>query len=230
MAEYSKIESTSKPLFFAFSDPELSRRNMAIFDMWLNGLGIPDVFQEVVSAIFVAGNWDRHEELEEITQKRLARALSPMADEPFHKVFNRLKKKIPEFFNWQEEKDFVIIYREKIQSYQTNGKVKVRYGFPHYAPLMKLFLIDPNASQRDIRTKVEEECKRVVSLKIRKDEKAQKIRDQKSWARSVAKAVKGLRESSADFNNFIVELHEILEKDVEIAEKHLIITQLLNLK
>src|SRR6266545_1453248 len=91
----------------------ISRRNIGIFAMWLSGLGIPEAFHEFVTAVFVAGNWDETKE-DEITLKRMARAVSPGTDidRSLIRAYDRLKRSSLKFFQWQSEQEFEIIPRE----------------------------------------------------------------------------------------------------------------------
>lgn len=130
----------------------ISSRNIGIFAMWLSGLGIPPSFHEFVTAVFVAGNWDEVEE-EEITLKRLARAISPGtdSDRSILRAYERLKKSSIEFYKWQEQQKFAPVPRE------TTGKgryTKSVYKFPHFHILRELFNLPLTFTQKQIRAEV----------------------------------------------------------------------------
>lgn len=130
----------------------LSRRNIGIFAMWLTGLGIPESFHEFVTTIFVTGNWS-DTEVDEITFKRMARAISPGTDieESIRRTYERLKKASVRFFEWQSQQPIEIIPREVINQ---NRKTVCLYKFPHYKLIIKLFNLPENLSQRQVRAEV----------------------------------------------------------------------------
>lgn len=130
----------------------ISRRNISIFAMWLTGLGIPPEFQEIVTAIFVAGNWDEIQE-DEISLKRLARAISPGtdSDRSILRTYERLKKASPKFFEWQSQQDFEVIPRQ-VTGFKRS--TRTTYQFPHFQLLMKLFNLPLKLNQKQIRAEV----------------------------------------------------------------------------
>lgn len=130
----------------------ISRRNIGILAMWLSGLGIPEPFHEFVTAVFVSGNWDETDE-DEITLKRMARAISPGTDgdESIRRAYERLKKSSLKFFDWQGEQEFEIIPREISNQ---GKKTKASYRFPHYQLLTELFNLPETSSQKQIRAEV----------------------------------------------------------------------------
>lgn len=151
MSDYSDSAQNFK-LASAAEWAGISRRNIGILAMWLTGLGIPEPFHEFVTAVFVAGNWDDTEE-DEITLKRLARAISPGtdADRSILRAFERLKKASPKYYEWQDEQEFEVIPRT------TTGikkGTKTLYKFPHYQLLMKLFHLPETLNQKQIRAEV----------------------------------------------------------------------------
>lgn len=129
---------------------KISRRNMGIFCMWLTGLGIPE--QEFVKALFIAGNW-QDTEADEISLKRMARAISPGTDSDgsLRRAYERLKKASPRFFAWQEQQSFEIIPREIKNQ---NRKTVCIYKFPHYDLIIKLFNLPETYTQKQIRAEV----------------------------------------------------------------------------
>lgn len=133
--------------------PNLNRRAMGIFSMFLNGLGIPDTLQEFVVAVFVTGNWDKTDGYDEITLMRMAKTL---CNEPISqgKLYNRLKKKSPDFFKWQETKNLTLIDRVILHEHTTHHKTKAKYKFVGYEEIAKLFELPPGTPMIYIRQAV----------------------------------------------------------------------------
>ena len=151
MQDYSDSAQNFK-LVSAAECAGISRRNITIFAMWLTGLGIPEPFQEFVTAVFGAGNWNETDE-DEITLKRLARTISPGidADRSILRAYERLKKSSLLFFEWQAEQEFEVIPREVTGSRRATRSL---YRFPHYQLLMKLFNLPERFTQKQIRAEV----------------------------------------------------------------------------
>jgi len=120
--------------------------------MWLSGLGIPEAFHEFVTAVFVAGNWDETKE-DEITLKRMARAISPGTDidRSLIRAYDRLKRSSLKFFQWQSEQEFEIIPREVVG---IKKGTRARYKFPHFKLLTYLFNLPESFTQKRIRAEV----------------------------------------------------------------------------
>lgn len=139
-------------LAMAAANSGLSFRNIGILAMWMTGLGIPEAFQEFVVAILVSGNWAEVEE-DEITLKRMARAISPGtdADRSILRAYERLKKTSPAFYEWQGQQKFEIIPRTVTG---TKRATKSTYRFPHYKLLQQLFDLPPKLTQKQIRAEV----------------------------------------------------------------------------
>ena len=134
-----------------------TKRNMAIWSMILNRLGLPDTFEESVRAIYTSGNWDETE-WDEITIMRMARSLtSNLKDQ--ERLYNRLKKNIPKFFEWQSEQSFKIIDRQIINERAQKYKTKARFNFLLYDIVVALFDLPQNLSQKAVRMTVEETLK-----------------------------------------------------------------------
>lgn len=133
----------------------ISRRNLGIFSMWLTGRGVPEVFHEFVTALFVAGNWYNTKK-EEVTLKRMARAISPGADvsASILRAFNRLKKNSPRFFDWQDEQSFQIIEREVVRYPGATDQSKSAYSFPDFEMIRNLFNLPYELTERQIRAEV----------------------------------------------------------------------------
>lgn len=116
----------------------VSKRNMKIWDMILNRLGLPDHLHEAVRAIFVSGNWDQVDGMEEITIKRMAKNITSNEDD-LQRIYNRLKKNIPRFFEWQDNQPFEIIQREIISDRAQKYRTKAKYRFLLYDLVVQLF-------------------------------------------------------------------------------------------
>src|SRR5688572_21789073 len=130
----------------------ISVRNIGILAMWMTGLGIPEPYQEFVIAVLVSGNWEETDE-EEITLKRMARAISPGtdSDQSIKRAYERLKKSSIQYFKWQETQTFAPIPKE------VSGKgryTRARYKFPHYKLLADLFDLPKHLPQKQIRAEV----------------------------------------------------------------------------
>lgn len=132
----------------------ITKRNMGIFDMVLNRLGLPDHLHEFVLAVFVSGNWDRIEGWDEISMMRMARSLA--TDEiTMLRVYNRLKKNSPKFFKWQEEQSFTIIDRVLLREHTARHKTKAKYFFTLYDLIANLFNLDKRMTQVNVRRAVD---------------------------------------------------------------------------
>ena len=133
--------------------PNLNRRAMGIFSMFLNGLGISDTLQEFVVAVFVAGNWDKTDGYDEIPLMRMAKAL---ANEPISqgRLYNRLKKKSPDYFKWQESQNLTLIDRIIIHEHTTHHKTKAKYKFIGYEEIAALFRLPVGTPMAYIREAV----------------------------------------------------------------------------
>lgn len=151
MRHYSDLPENFKLLRIVNAADKESRA-IGIFFMWLSGLGVPEPFHEFVAAVFRAGNWEDTEE-DEITLKRMARAISPGtdADHSILRAYNRLKKSSLKFFEWQEQQEFEIIGKTV-----TGIKKGTRslYRFHHYQLLMKLFNLPETFTQKQVRAEV----------------------------------------------------------------------------
>lgn len=208
MGNYSDLSSTFK-LIHGQDTIDYTRRNMAIFAMLLNGLKIPDKFHEFVTAIFLSGNWDQHSGMEELSYKRLARNLSSLSDAVYDAVYNRIKKNAPAFLAWQEEKHLDLILHESFTD-PSKRWPRVRYGFPHYAKIARLFSLDKSLSQKEIRKMVEDVCKAMP--RVERPKRAQRSRSAESLAESVVRAIETLKMSTASDSEFLAELELAIER------------------
>lgn len=207
MSNYNDPSSTFK-LIQGADVVDVSRRNMAIFDMLLNGLGIPDKFHEFVRAVFISGNWQRHQGWEEIPYKRLARNVSSLSDQVFTTVYNRIKKNAPEFFKWQEQKKLDLISHESFKD-EGGRWPKVRYAFPHYPTVAKLFSLDKSTNQKEIRKMVDTICKTMP--RVEKTPRTKKVRTTETAVQSVVQHLLSIQESMTSKNEFFAELEIALE-------------------
>lgn len=207
MGNYSDLSSTFK-LIHGQDTIDYTRRNMAIFAMLLNGLGIPDKFQEFVTAIFLSGNWDQHSGMEELPYKRLARNLSSLSDAVYSTVYNRIKRNAPAFLKWQEENHLGLILHESFKK-PSERWPRVRYGFPYYSKIAQLFSLDKSISQKEIRKMVEDTCKAMPRVERRK--RVQRRRTLDSARESTARAILVLKDASSSDVEFQAELALVLE-------------------
>lgn len=143
--------------------PGLTRRNMGIFSMFMNGFGLPDVLQEFVLAVFVAGNWDKTDGYDEIPLMRMAKSLATDLTSQ-NKLYNRLKRKSPEFFRWQENRGFVIIDRIILHEHTTHHKTKAKYKFVGYDEIVSLLKLPPRTPAIYVRQAVEVSLAKYPSL------------------------------------------------------------------
>lgn len=207
MSNYSDVSSTFK-LIQASDAVEISRRNVGVLTMLLNSLEIPDKFHEFIIGIFVSGNWNRHQGWEEITYKRLARNLSSVSNQVFTTVYNRIKKNAPEFLKWQEQNNLELISHESFKD-EGGRWPKVRYAFPHYPTIVKLFSLDKSTSQKEIRTMIETICKNIP--RVKKAQRAKKTRTTRNDVQSVIQNLLTVQESMSCKNEFFAELEIALE-------------------
>jgi hypothetical protein len=144
-------------LYLARDSQSFTKRNMKIWDMILNRLGLPDHLHEFVRGIYLAGNWDETE-WDEITLMRIARNLTS-DDATQLKVYNRIKKACPRFFEWQQPQPFSVIDREIINEHAQKYKTKSRYRFPLYSLVVGLFNLPRNTSLKATREAVNDALK-----------------------------------------------------------------------
>ena len=169
----------------------VSRRSLGIFAMWLTGRGVPERFHDLILALFITGNWDRNDGSEVITTWRLARSISPGEDnnKSIQRVYNKFKKQIPDYFDWQFTQTQEIIHREIINDIPGNHRPKSLYSFPDYKLIVRLWNLPQDLSQRAIRAAVArslqafdlpvpvERKKRKKSIEISKKQNAQTVRE-----------------------------------------------------
>lgn len=141
-------------LITQFEQAPNGKRCMGIFDMVMNRLGLPDHLHEFARAVFIAGNWDRIEGWDEISQMRMARALA--TDEvTMLRVYNRIKKNCPKFFKWQEKQPFTIIDRVVLHEHTGHHKTKAKYLFVLYDLIASLFNLPKKMTQAAVRKAVD---------------------------------------------------------------------------
>lgn len=208
MGNYSDLSSTFK-LIHGQDTIDYTRRNMAIFAMLLNGLGIPDKFHEFVTAIFLSGNWDQHSDMEEIPYKRLARNLSSLSNTVYETVYNRIKKNAPAFLKWQEENKLDLITHESFRDPEKRWP-RTKYGFPHYSKVAQLFSLDKSISQKEIRKMVDDTCKAMP--RVTRAKRAPRRRTKESLRESAAKAIQAIKDASSSTVEFQSELELLLEE------------------
>lgn len=141
MSNYTDPSSSFK-LIHPSDAHAFTKRNMKIWDMILNRLGLPDHLHEFVRGIYVSGNWDETE-WEIISLMRIARQLTTDNDTQV-RVYYRLKKNCPKFFEWQEQQSFTIIDREILTERAHRYKTKARYNFLLHDLVTRLFNLPKN--------------------------------------------------------------------------------------
>lgn len=124
----------------------ITKRNMSIWAMCMNRLGLPETLHEPVYAIYVSGNW-QHTMWDKISIMRMARALSTNENVQI-KIANRLKKSLPKFFQWQSEQSFQIVDRV---SEKQQLKTIYSYAFLLYDILIQVMSLPENTPQKKIR-------------------------------------------------------------------------------
>lgn len=157
MSKYTDPTDNFK-LIQASDSHAFTKRNMKIWDMILNRLGLPDHLHEPVRAIYVSGNWDEVNGMEEITTMRMARNLTSNQSD-LQRIYNRLKKSIPRLFEWQDNQPFIIIEREIINEKTDRYKTKARYNFLLYDIVFKLFNLPKEMSLTAVRVAVDKTLK-----------------------------------------------------------------------
>lgn len=188
MRNYSDSRQNFK-LIQAADSHGFTKRNMGIWSMVLNRLGLPDVFEESVRAIYVSGNWGYTEGGDEITMLRMARNLS--SDDVIQlKIYNRLKKNLPRFFEWQDQQPFIIIEREIINDYAFSFKTKARYRFCLWDIIDSLFNLPTSIPQTAIRKAVGDALKDYPT--VEKPAKRAKKRKVKSISRAIIQNITDL--------------------------------------
>lgn len=153
MSKYTDSPDNFK-LVQASEHTPLSKRNMAIFDMVMNRLGVPDHLHEFVRAVFLSGNWDRIDGWDEISLMRMARALAT-DENTMLRVYNRLKKNSPKFFKWQDGQTITIIDRVVLHEHTGNHKVKAKYLFVFFDLISNLWNLPLKMTQAAIRKAVD---------------------------------------------------------------------------
>lgn len=212
-------------LILAADSHRLSKRSMKIWDMLLNRLGLPEHLHEFVRGIYLAGNWDETE-WDEITLMRVARNLTT-EDAAQLKVYNRLKKNCPKFFEWQDQQSFEVIQREIINEHAQKYKTKARYRFLLWELVVRLFNLPDNLSLKAIRGVVNDELKDYP--KIEKPPRKSKRRKIKSIARAYIRDAREITELAGSPERAAVEIDEENlgdEKIIDLAKSLLQIKDL----
>lgn len=131
----------------------MTQRNIGIIHMILNRVGVPENLQEFVIAIYASGNWDKTE-WDAISLMRMARCVTSNPDDQ-KKAYNRLRKRSPEFFKWQDGQWFRIIEREKRKDDRKSHKTSVRYKLLIYPEIVRILEMPAESFQKKIREEVE---------------------------------------------------------------------------
>jgi hypothetical protein len=205
--------TTDFKLIQATDSYHFSKRNLKIWDMILNRLGLPDHLHEFVRAVYLAGNWEETE-WEEITLMRMARNITS-DDISQLKAFNRLKKNSPKFFEWQSQQSFLIIDREIINEHAHTHKTKARYNFMLYEMVLSLFNL-PKLPLKSIRGLVNEALKDYPELV--KPSRKPKKRKIKSVARAYIRDAHEIIELTGSVQLAAIEIEEENLNDEKITD------------
>lgn len=197
----------------------ISQRNVAILSMILNRIGVPDVLQEFVIALYATGNWDRSD-WDEISLMRMARRITSNPEHQ-NRALRRLRDKCPEFFRWQDGQYFKIVERRIIEERTETYKTKVRYNLLIYKDISKVMEIPPDSLEKDVRSKVEE----VFFIYPQQPESARepRIRSKKSLSRSMIRALNKYVDRMGGPDMAAMELSDVIEeaKNLKAIEKFL---------
>ena len=182
----------------------MNKRNMGIFYMVLNYLGVPDHLHEFVIGCYLAGQWDTGE-MEEISLMKMARSLTHDNSVQL-KAFNRLKKNSPKFFDWQSTKSFTIIERVIIHEHTTHHKTKAKYRFTLSELIHRLFNLPIEFSTAAIKRSVDRVMRDYPSIKSPARRSPQKRPE--SVAKAVHKNIQMLIELTGSWSAAILYLQE----------------------
>jgi hypothetical protein len=142
---------------------EYIRRGSQFVKQILNGLDVPDRFHEAAEALIHTGNWNRHDDYEEITTKRLARSFSVFTGSSFKKVLQRLVKNLPKFYEWMRETETPLFL---IRS-GSLPKSPTQFKFPYYKQIKELMELPLETPQQEIRKRADKLCQ---EIKMRPEE------------------------------------------------------------
>jgi hypothetical protein len=196
--------ATNFKLIQASDSHSFTKRNMKIWDMLLNRLGLPDHLHEFVRGIYLSGNWEQSE-WDEITLMRIARNLTP--DDTIQlKIYNRLKKNSSKFFEWQDQQPFSILEREIINDHAQKYKTKAKYNFRLYDLVVELFNLPRDLSLKAIRGLVNNKLKDYP--KIEKPPRGPKRRKIKSIARAYIRDAREIMELTGSPQLAAIEIDE----------------------
>lgn len=203
--------------------PAISRRNIKIWNMLLNRIGVPETLHEPVTAILVTGNWDDVKDYEEITVMRMARNMTINIQDQ-QRLYNRLKKSLPKFFDWQSHQSYQIISREIVNERAQKYKTKARYKFLIYDIVHQLFQLPMKTTIAGIQRAVEIALRDVPILDT-PQEKMGKQKDPDQLAKSVIRKIEELEQEAgsaasaaiylefADENGKLREIIRLLERE-----------------
>lgn len=161
------------------------RRDTKIWHMLLNRLGIPETLHEPITAIFITGNWENVNDYERISIRTMARHMtSNQQDED--RLYNRLKKSIPKFFDHQSRQTHQIADR-KIEYDGSGGKYRTKISYKLYLfhEIRKLFSLPMNTKLVTIQAAIERVVESCPILES--PQKREKQRDPDKEARAAIK-------------------------------------------
>ena len=195
--------------------PAISRRNIKIWNMLLNRLGVPDTLHEPVTAIFVTGNWDHVNGFEQITVMRMARNLTININDQ-QRVYNRLKKSIPKFFDLQSRQHYQIIAREIVHERAQKYKTKAQYKFLIYEIVHDLFCLPMNTTIAGIHRAIERALAHIPILEA-PPERTGKEKDIEQIAREMIRRIEEIEHRAGSMSSAAVHL-EFADENGKLRE------------
>lgn len=184
--------------------PTISRRNIKIWNMLLNRIGIPETLHEPVTAILVTGNWEDVKDFEQITVMRMARNMTININDQ-QRLYNRLKKSLPKFFDWQSRQSYQIIAREIIHERAQKFKTKAQYKFLIYEIVHDLFCLPVKTTLAGIQRAVERALENVPILEAPLEKEGHK-KDLDQIARATIRKIEEVIEEAGSMASAIVHL------------------------
>jgi hypothetical protein len=184
--------------------PAISRRNIKIWNMLLNRLGIPETLHEPVTAILVTGNWEDVKDFEEITVMRMARNMTINFNDQ-QRLYNRLKKSLPKFFDWQSHQSYQIIDREIIHDQGQKYKTKARYQFLIYEIVHKLFSLPSNTTLVGVQRAVERALESIPIQEVL-SEKRSRPKDPDKLAKRTLRDLDDLEQVTGSMESAVIQM------------------------
>jgi hypothetical protein len=187
----------------AYDTNRFSRRTLKLWDMILNRLGVPDRLHEPVKGVFVADNWEEVNHFKLISISKMAHCLTSN-DSDYRRIYNRLKKSIPKFFDWQSGQSILIIDREIL--IKEKYKTKAQYRFMLAEQVHQLLNLPPDTPHKQLQRAVEKVFENIPILDIPQRKKRKPTLG--NLARKVRRTVNQMVEMSGSKALVTIELQE----------------------